>query len=170
MILIGIGSNLASDAGPPLATCRSALERVEAHGIRVVSRSPWYETAPVPASDQPWFVNGAAKLETALNPMELLSCLLAIETAFSRARGAPNAARTLDLDLLAYNDEVRGEEEPAPILPHPRLHERPFVLVPLRDLVPNWLHPTLKVSPGELLTRLPSEPQNEQMRRIEANP
>jgi 2-amino-4-hydroxy-6-hydroxymethyldihydropteridine diphosphokinase len=155
MIFIGIGSNLVSPVGTPLTTCLAALKRLEQSGIPVVRRSPFYETAPVPASDQPHFVNGVAELQTDQNPTELLAILHDIENAFSRMRGDSNAARTLDLDLLAYNDVVCEGQREAPHLPHPRLHERAFVLLPLCDLAPDWLHPILKTTAGELARRLP---------------
>jgi 2-amino-4-hydroxy-6-hydroxymethyldihydropteridine diphosphokinase len=155
MILIGLGGNLESPSGPPRATCAAALERLERNNVSVIRCSPWYETAPVPASDQPMFVNGVAEVETEHNPQELLRVLHAIEQEFARRRMARNEARTLDLDLLCYHDQVRDVEGAPPILPHPRLHERAFVLLPLCDLAPSWIHPTLKVTAAELVLSLP---------------
>lgn len=157
MILIGLGGNLESHAGSPRATCAAALEKLERLNISVVRRSPWYETAPVPTSDQPLFTNGVAELETDHTPQELLHILHAIEDEFLRRRVLPNGARTLDLDLLSYHDRVREAGGPPPILPHPRLHERAFVLLPLCDLAPGWVHPTLKATAAELARHLPPE-------------
>ena len=141
MILIGLGANLPSpEHGPPRATLRAALAALAAHGAKVLRRSPWYESAPVPPSGQPWYVNAVAELESALSPQELLAALLAVEAGFGRVRGARNASRTVDLDLLDYRGLVTGPGE-KPELPHPRLHERAFVLLPLRDLAPGWRHP-----------------------------
>ena len=152
MILIAIGSNLASARGGPCATCEAALDRLQALGVKAVAVSPWYETAPVPASDQPWFVNGAAVVETTPPPEDLLALLHQVESEFGRSRTVANAARILDLDLLAYGRVVRS----GPLdLPHPRLHERAFVLYPLRDVAPDWLHPTLGQRPAALIAALP---------------
>jgi len=153
MILIGIGSNLTSAAGGSLATCEAALARLEAEGIKVVARSPWYETAPVPVSDQPWFVNGIGEVATDLDPAKLLAVLHQVEAAYGRVRGVVNGSRTLDLDLLAYGNLV-WQESP-PLLPHPRLHERAFVLLPLKDLAPAWRHPLLGLTAEALIGQMP---------------
>jgi 2-amino-4-hydroxy-6-hydroxymethyldihydropteridine diphosphokinase len=145
MILIGIGSNLPSDYGPPRETCAAALGALEREPVKITARSRWYRSSPVPLSDQPWFVNGVIAVETELDPQELLAALHRVEAEFGRAppqeRAAkPNAARPLDLDLLAYHELVREGPEP-PILPHPRMAERAFVLLPLREIAADWRHP-----------------------------
>ena len=141
MIFVGLGANLASPVfGPPVRTLEAALARLDRDGCRVVRRSPWYESAPVPASDQPWFVNGVAEIATSLSPAELLARLHGIEAEFGRVRTAPGAARVIDLDLLVYGEKVL-DASPGPIVPHPRLHARAFVLLPLRDLAPDWVDP-----------------------------
>jgi 2-amino-4-hydroxy-6-hydroxymethyldihydropteridine diphosphokinase len=145
MILIGIGSNLPSDYGPPRETCAAALDALEREPVRITARSRWYRSSPVPLSDQPWFVNGVIAIETELDPEALLAALHRVEAEFGRAppqeRAAkPNAARPLDLDLLAYDELVREGPEP-PILPHPRMAERAFVLLPLREIAPDWRDP-----------------------------
>lgn len=152
MILIGIGGNLPSAAGGPAATCQAALDRLVEGELRLLARSPWYESAPVPASDQPWFVNGVVRVETELGPEALLARLHAIEAEFGRARTEVNAARPLDLDLLAYGDLVRAG--PGPVLPHPRMHSRAFVLLPLRDVAPHWTHPATGLSVDALIAGL----------------
>jgi 2-amino-4-hydroxy-6-hydroxymethyldihydropteridine diphosphokinase len=147
-ILIGLGGNLPSAAGAPAATLEAAVARLAWAGIVTLRRSRWFVSAPVPPSDQPWFVNGVVAVATALEPGALLAALHGIEALFGRIRGVPNAARTLDLDLLAYGDLVMppagaGATGAAggPILPHPRLAERAFVLLPLADVAPSWHHP-----------------------------
>jgi 2-amino-4-hydroxy-6-hydroxymethyldihydropteridine diphosphokinase len=154
MILIGVGANLTSQAGPPRETCEAALAYLGRLGLVIAARSPWYETAPVPASDQPWFVNAVVAAQTALSPAGLLAALHLTEAAFGRQRSVANAARTLDLDLLAYHDEVRRDG--APTLPHPRMHERAFVLFPLRDLAPGWRHPVFGETAADLAAKLPN--------------
>jgi 2-amino-4-hydroxy-6-hydroxymethyldihydropteridine diphosphokinase len=157
MILIALGANLPGPAGPPLAQCEAALARMRAACIAVVARSPWYETTPFPPSDQPRFVNGVIAVETRLSPGELLAALHEIEAALGRVRSVPNAARTIDLDLLDYEGMVRNGPEP-PILPHPRMAERDFVLRPLADIAPTWRHPVSDMTVGELLAKLPHDP------------
>ena len=154
MILVGIGSNLAAPGyGSPQDTVEAAVAALPRVGVAVVGRSPWYLSEPVPASDQPWFVNGVVAVATELPPPVLLARLLALEARFGRERGARDAARTLDLDLLDYDG--RQCSTATLELPHPRLHERRFVLVPLCDIAPEWRHPRLGLTASELLRRLP---------------
>lgn len=167
MILIGAGANLPGPAGEPAATLRWALRSLEARGVTLRSISPFYATAPVPPSDQPDFVNAVAELGTSLGPVPLLELLHAIEAAAGRVRGAPNAARSLDLDLLAWHDRVISASAGSALrirVPHPRLHERAFVLQPLVDIAPTWRHPVLGRTAAELLAALPP---GQQVRRID---
>lgn len=153
MIFIGLGANLPSRAGSPRDTLGAALADLERAGVKVLGRSAWFETAPVPVSDQPWFVNAVAGVETRLPPTDLLALLHKIEADYGRERTAVNGARTLDLDLLAYHDMVNPGPE-APLLPHPRLAGRAFVLRPLAELAPDWRHPATGQAIGELLAGL----------------
>ena len=150
---IGMGANLASWAGAPEATLAAAALRLESLG-RVVCRSSLYSTAPVGFAEQPRFVNAVVELETALEPRELLERLLAIEQEFGRDRaaGIANGPRTLDLDILLYGDlEIR---EQGLVIPHPRLSERAFVLIPLNEIAPQAVVPGVAKTVGQLLTRL----------------
>jgi 2-amino-4-hydroxy-6-hydroxymethyldihydropteridine diphosphokinase len=154
VILVGIGSNLAAPQfGSPEETAKAAVAQLPAIGAAVLGCSRWYLSEPVPASDQPWYVNGVALIETRLAPPALLAALLALEARFGRRRGAANAARTLDLDLLDYDG--RPSATKGLVLPHPRLHERRFVLAPIAEIAPGWRHPRLGMTAGELLRRLP---------------
>jgi 2-amino-4-hydroxy-6-hydroxymethyldihydropteridine diphosphokinase len=110
----------------------------------------------VPISDQPWYVNAVVEAATALAPEALLALLHEVEREFGRVRREVNAARILDLDLLAYGDLVRDGPGP-PVLPHPRLAERAFVLLPLADLRPDWRHPATGESIRALIARLPAD-------------
>jgi 2-amino-4-hydroxy-6-hydroxymethyldihydropteridine diphosphokinase len=158
VILIGIGSNLESARfGPPREIVAAALAALAGEGVRICARSHWYASAPVPPADQPWFVNGVAALATGLDAGALLSLLQGIEARFGRVRGARNAARTLDLDLLDYDGAV--VETPFLILPHPRLHQRRFVLVPLLEIAPHWRHPRSGQSASALLLQIPAPEQ-----------
>ena len=163
MILVALGANLPSTIGPPLATLEAALAALEHACVKVVARSRWYRTAPVPASDQPWFINGVADLATGLDPLALLRILQAIERQFGRKRGVRNAARTLDLDLLDHDGRL--EERPDLILPHPRMHERAFVLLPLAEVAPHWRHPKLGTPVADLISALPPDQKAEPIDR-----
>jgi 2-amino-4-hydroxy-6-hydroxymethyldihydropteridine diphosphokinase len=145
MILVGIGANLPGpDGAPALETCRAAARAlVDLAGSKFETLSKWYETEPVPPSGQPNYINGVARLArlpgSAITPEAMLAALQGIEQKFGRQRAEPNAARTLDLDLIDMDGLVRNE--PDPILPHPRAHLRAFVLIPLLDVAPDWVHP-----------------------------
>ena len=154
-ILVGIGANLPSARfGAPRDTVEAALAAMTHAGIAVASRSRWFESAPVPPSDQPWYVNGVARVESGLAPRDLLDRLHAIEAAFGRVRAEPNAARVLDLDLLAYGDCILAE--PGGLqLPHPRLAQRAFVLLPLADVAADWRHPATGQGVEAMLANLP---------------
>ena len=130
---IGMGSNLASRAGDPEATLAAAAGRLESLG-RVIARSSLYSTEPVGFADQPRFLNAAVALETDLAPYALLQGLLGIEKEFGRDRSTVtrNGPRTLDLDILVFGEESIGA--PGLEIPHPRIEEREFVLIPLREL------------------------------------
>lgn len=147
---IGFGSN----QGDLAALCGGAVESLGLHpDIRVVRVSSLYRTRPVGPLDQPWFVNGVLRVETALDPGELLEALLAVERAFGRRRdGTRWGPRTLDLDLLSYDDVIL--DKPDLSLPHPRLHERLFVLLPLAEIAPDWRHPVLAETARTLCDRL----------------
>jgi len=154
VILIGIGSNLAAPpAATPLETARAALPALAAPHLQPFACSAWYESAPLPVSDQPWFVNAVAFIATDLEPATLLDRLLDVEARFGRIRGERDAARTLDLDLLDYDGLI--VDTPGLTLPHPRLHLRRFVLEPLGEIAPDWRHPLSGLSATELLGRLP---------------
>lgn len=154
MILIALGANLDSEAGPPRVTLAAALGAMAAKRIRVLKVSHFYETPAWPNPADPPFTNAVALVQTPLGPAALLTALHEIEEAFGRVRGEPNAPRTLDLDLLEYDG--RTENGP-PVLPHPRIGERAFVLVPLADVAPDWHHPSTKKSVRQLLDMIPSE-------------
>lgn len=157
MILLGLGANLPSDLGPPLATFAAALDALGAAGVRLIRRSRWYRSPPMPPSAQPWYVNGVALVQTSHPPADLLAILHGIEARFGRIRGEANAARPLDLDLLDYEGRLSLSGE-TPVLPHPRLHERAFVLLPLRDVAPDWRHPRLGQTAADLVAALGDTP------------
>jgi 3-oxoacyl-[acyl-carrier protein] reductase len=151
---LALGSNL----GDRQFFLDQAVLRLRAvPGLAVHRVSHYYETAPVggPAGSGA-YLNAVAEAETSLAPDQLLQTLLDIERGFGRIRSEPNAPRTLDLDLILYGELVRPG--PDPVIPHPRFHERRFVLQPLADLAPNVRHPTLKKTVRELLDAIPPDP------------
>jgi 2-amino-4-hydroxy-6-hydroxymethyldihydropteridine diphosphokinase len=153
MILIALGANLSSKAGPPADTLKRALGELERQGVEIRNVSAFYETPAWPDPADPAFVNAVAAVKTSLQPVELLMLLHGVETDFGRLRSASNAPRTLDLDLLDYDGRVITEARLT--LPHPRLATRSFVLVPLRDVAPDWRHPVTGQGLPELLAALP---------------
>ena len=154
MILIGLGANIPSPAGPPEATLKAALNALTERRIQIASVSHAYRTPAWPVPSDPEYVNQVAALITPLPPAELLAILHEVEMSFGRKRSEKNAPRTLDLDLLDYDGRV---ELGPPELPHPRLESRSFVLIPLRDVAPAWRHPVSGCSVDALIASLGSE-------------
>ncbi len=157
MILIAIGANLPGrNGGTPVQTCIAAVGAIRAiPGLAFIALSPWYRTKAIPVSSQPDYCNGMIRMHGAIDPAALLRQLHEIEVQFGRERQAPNAARTLDLDIIAMDRLVRAA--PDPVLPHPRAHERAFVLRPLLDVASSWRHPVLGHSVTTLLRELPPQ-------------
>lgn len=151
MILVAIGANLPDAAGrPPREACDAAAAALGAlPGLRLVALSSWWQSAPIPPSGQPDYINGIARLEGHAEPAPLLAALHALEAGAGRVRSQPNAARPLDLDLIDLGGLVR--DGPDPVLPHPRAHLRAFVLRPLAEVAPEWRHPRLGLDLASML-------------------
>jgi 2-amino-4-hydroxy-6-hydroxymethyldihydropteridine diphosphokinase len=157
-IFIGAGANLAHPVhGAPRQALEAAFAELGRRGVSVIRVSPWYRTAPVPASDQPWYVNAVAEVVTKLAPDPLLLVLHEVEQAFGRVRTVANAARTIDLDLLDFRGKTAAGGPGRAILPHPRMTARSFVLRPLADLAPAWRHPVAGTPIQALLAALPAD-------------
>lgn len=142
---IALGSNL----GDSLTILQDALKLIAQHpAVTLQHCSSWYQTAPV-GPPQPDFINGCALLEVNLTPLELLETLLEIETKFGRIRKERNTPRILDLDLLLFDNLILDSSHLQ--IPHPRMSERAFVLVPLAEIAPNWIEPVSGMAIAQLL-------------------
>jgi len=161
MILIGLGANLPGVFGTAEENIQKALSLMPESGLSVIAASSVWKSAPVPISDQPWYHNAVCLVETDLSAHDVLKAIARIEDMAGRVRRERNAARVLDLDLLVYNDDVIEDELLS--VPHPRMHERAFVLLPLQEIAPDWIHPTLKHSIAYLVNQLPSDQQIERI-------
>lgn len=154
---IGMGANLPGPAGSPEATLTAAVERLNSLG-RITARSSLYSTTPVGFAGQPRFFNAAVALETDLAPRPLLNTLLGIEREFGRDRttAIPNGPRALDLDILLI--EGVAVSEPGLEIPHPRLAERAFALIPLAEIAPQACNPRTGTTVAQWLQRLVPNP------------
>ena len=161
-VLIGFGSNQGDSVG----ICLEAIAILRRHPqIRVHKVSSLYRTQPVGFTEQAWFINGVIECETELAAEELLAVLQDVEKRLGRIRHQRWGPRTLDLDILCY-----GEMEvhlPQLTIPHPGIQERRFVLMPLLEVSPDWLHPTLRLSAKQLLADLADQELQQQVQRLE---
>ncbi|MBC7103681.1 MAG: 2-amino-4-hydroxy-6-hydroxymethyldihydropteridine diphosphokinase [Parvibaculum sp.] len=164
-ILIALGGNMPTIQGPPAGTLRAALAMMPAFGIKVVAFAPFYRTPALASYIQPDYVNSVAVVEAADPPRTLLDKLHRLEAHFGRVRRERWGPRPLDLDLLDFRGEIlvptwpTGRDAgvgPLPLaLPHPGISGRAFVLLPLRDVAPDWHHPVTGRSVGDLIAALP---------------
>ena len=160
--LIAIGGNITPDGYDNLeGVMTDAVNALKQENLRIIAISHWYETAPVPVSDQPWFLNAVLAVETQQSAPDLLARLHALETEFGRVRKTRNEARILDLDLIDYDSA--HIDTPSLQLPHPRMHLRAFVLYPIADLFPNWRHPVFKKTVSQLISEMPDGQDIRQM-------
>ena len=157
---------LGSNVGNKLLQCKKAVSQIlKLDRHRLLTQSSFYKTKPLGYPSQDWFVNGVIKIETDLGAHELLQSLKAIESCLGRQETFRWGPRVIDLDLLFYNEEQIQSE--ALVLPHPRLHERQFVLIPLAEFDPNLVHPVLKKTVQELLDHLKEDQGVEKLSPLE---
>jgi len=151
IIYLGIGSNL----GDKKKNCITAINQIESSSrISRIYQSSFYKTEPVGVENQEWFINCAVTFNTALNPMELLKLIQKIELNLQRQRPYRWAPRTIDLDILFFDQEIINL--PELIIPHPLLHKRRFALIPLEEINPELVHPVFKCTISELVKKLNS--------------
>jgi 2-amino-4-hydroxy-6-hydroxymethyldihydropteridine diphosphokinase len=144
-VYLSLGSNL----GDRTAHIEQALARLAEEGVHIVKRSSFYETEPVEFLDQGWFLNIAVKAETEFTPPELLRVILQVEQELGRKRTVRSGPRTIDIDILLFDENVERADELE--IPHPRMRERRFVLVPMAEIAPELRHPELSLTMSELL-------------------
>lgn len=152
-VVVALGGNIAGDYGSSEALLEAALARFAQAGLPVVRRSSWWSSAAWPDPTANEYRNGVVVVEAVKSPEATIRTLFGIEDAFGRRRGEKNAARTLDLDLIAHGRRVI--DTPDLLLPHPRAHERLFVMGPLAEILPDWRHPVLGRTAAELAAKAP---------------
>ncbi|WP_298849574.1 2-amino-4-hydroxy-6-hydroxymethyldihydropteridine diphosphokinase [uncultured Ruegeria sp.] len=171
--VVALGANLDLRGNSPAVTLQHALDALSRQGVVIRSASRFFATPCFPAGAGPDYVNAAALVETRKSPAELLQVLHQVEHAFGRERVQRWGMRTLDLDLVCFGDQVlpdramfdrwlklpsEAQRQEAPdqlVLPHPRLQDRAFVLVPMEDIVPDWRHPVLDRTVSQMVSALP---------------
>ena len=152
-IIIGIGGNIKSNDGShPVHVAMNAINYLQNYSIQVTGQSSWYESQPIPKSDQPNFFNCIVIANTLLNELDVLETLHKIEHKLGRRRKIANEPRVIDLDLIDYSNKILKNNQI--IIPHPRAHKRRFVMEPLAELDPNWVHPILKKNACTILKKL----------------
>jgi 2-amino-4-hydroxy-6-hydroxymethyldihydropteridine diphosphokinase len=162
MILVALGSNLNSQFGPPGPTLHAAIAALKNSEIGILAVSSFYETPAWPNPEDPTYVNAVCKISTKLAPAPLLSHLQTMELHFGRQRITTYSPRTLDLDIIDCDGLI---QDGPPILPHPHVASRGFVLIPLRDVAPEWRHPVTGISVDDLIAALP--PDARKARRLD---
>jgi len=158
---IGIGSNLGTSG----ENCVEAIEKISTNDhIKIISKSSFYKTAPIGDIEQDWFINSVIRVDTKLNPKELLLTLLNIESEMGRIRKEKWGPRLIDLDLLFYDKLILNQE--GITLPHPEMQKRNFVLVPLNEISENLTHPILKKTVKTLLQESSDDTEVKKLTRI----
>ena len=155
-IIISIGGNIKSEDGThPIKVARKAIDYLKDFSIKVTEQSSWYETEPIPKSNQPNFFNCIVFANTILNELDVLKSLHEIEHKLGRRRRVVNEARIIDLDLIDYSNKILKNKQI--VIPHPRAHQRRFVMEPLAELDKNWVHPVLKINSKTILKNLDNQ-------------
>jgi 2-amino-4-hydroxy-6-hydroxymethyldihydropteridine diphosphokinase len=151
----GIYLSLGSNIGDRALNIARAIEALPPRGVRLVRQSPLYETEPVELRAQEWFLNRVAEVEADLTPQELMHRLIEIERSMGRMRSTPKGPRIVDMDILLFGSAI--VREAGLEIPHPRMAERRFVLVPFTEIAPGAVHPVLKKTIAEMLAETPDK-------------
>ena len=159
MIILALGSNLKSTFGDRIKTIEAAIIFLESYGIKLIKKSSFYETPAYPNKEDPNFINIVIEVESKLSPEDLASILLFIEKKLGRKRAKKNDPRTCDIDIIDFNNKVFDfyYKDLKFIIPHEKAKYRNFVLIPLEEISPNWLHPKSKETIRSLINKLSSD-------------
>jgi len=159
MLLLGLGSNLPSSFGDRFENLNLAVSYLELYKIKIIKKSSFYETPSYPDIKNPKFINIVVKVSTYLSPEDLASVLIFVEEKLERRRNQKNEPRTCDIDIIDYNGKIMNFNYKNLIftVPHEKLVYRNFVLYPLQELLPNWIHPKTKEKISALIAKLPEE-------------
>ncbi len=162
MLLLGLGSNLSSTFGDRFTNLNIALDQLEKYKIKIIKKSSFYESLSYPNKNDPKFINIVAEVSSTLPPEDLASVLIFIEEKLERKRIEKNEPRTCDIDIIDYNGKVMDFSYKNLVfkVPHEKIIERNFVLFPLKEIAPNWIHPKFKDSVDVLIDKLPIEEKN----------
>ena len=162
MIILGLGSNLSSSYGDRFDNINLATEYLKVYGIKILKKSSFYETPSYPNKKDPKFINIVVLVETHLSPIDLMSLLIFIEEKLERKRNKKNDPRTCDIDIIDFHGQnIKFKYESLDFtVPHEKLSYRNFVLFPLKEVMPNWIHPKSKESINMLIEKLSSEDKN----------
>ena len=159
MFLLGLGSNLSSSFGNRFENIDLAVSNLESYKIKIINKSSFYETPSYPDIKNPKFINIVVEISTYLSPEDLASVLICIEEKLERKREKKNEPRTCDIDIIDYDGKVINFSYKSLIfkVPHEKLIYRNFVLYPLQEIAPNWVHPITKEKISNLIAKLPGE-------------
>ena len=159
MLLLGLGSNLPSSFGDRFENLNLATSYLEEYQIKIIKRSSFYETPSYPDKKQPKFINVIIEVNTHLPILDLMSVLIFIEEKLERKRNKKNDPRTCDIDIIDYNKKTLNFKYKNfdLVIPHKELAFRNFVLFPLQEILPNWIHPKTKEKISALIAKLPEE-------------
>ena len=162
MIFLGLGSNLSSKYGDRFENINLAISFLEGYGIKVIKKSSFYETPSYPNKENPKFINAVILVETILLPIDLMSVLIFIEKKLERKRSKKNDPRTCDIDIIDYNGQILNlaYNNLNITVPHKELTSRNFILFPLQEISPKWIHPKTKEIISVLLQKLSKEDKN----------
>tara|TARA_B100000315_G_C14366250_1_gene490792 strand:+ start:151 stop:663 length:513 start_codon:yes stop_codon:yes gene_type:complete len=162
MLILGLGSNLSSSFGDRFKNIDLAISYLELYKIKVIKKSSFYESLSYPNKENPKFINIVVQASTYLEPVDIASVLIFIEEKLERKRKLKNDPRTCDIDIIDFNSQILDFKYKNLdfTVPHKKLSYRNFVLIPLKEILPNWIHPKTKNSIDQLLDELPIEDKN----------
>ena len=162
MIFLALGSNLSSSFGNRFTNINLAISYLEGYEIQIIKKSNFYESHSCPNKENPKFINIVISIKTHLSPMDLMSVLFFIEEKLERKRAKKNDPRTCDIDIIDYNSQIVDfkYKNLNLTLPHEKLVNRNFVLIPLHEILPEWQHPETKDSIDVLINKLSYEDKN----------